>query len=243
MVALGKKPKPMTAAERISADTRARQERDTKTSIIEPIRLTRLLRADVSAVSVEECEEALRLHQKARDAQDDGAVRDDLSALSKSERARFLELLDRMTPAKDREARRAVRAERERRYLQAVMDEEINRGVPPEKRAGLMRGEVLLPPSAVEISVLNVEDLGTLAVIAWAWSSGRIPFTDARWSDDGEAILVSSRRLRFADKTLTIADLEATVTFLDRNGFLTASRDERAGWVIALGPRMREHQG
>ena len=69
------------------------------------------------------------------------------------------------------------------------MNDQVNAGVPPVQRLGLRAGE-LLPPSAVDLGALNVGDIGTLAVLLHAWSSGRVPFADGRWSDDGTALVV-----------------------------------------------------
>jgi hypothetical protein len=98
-----------------------------------------------------------------------------------------------------------------------------------------------------ELGVNHLGDVGLLATIVYAWTSGRVPFRDSRWSDDGSA-LVCRKRLQFLDPELNrqygsdglpkaVADLGRTLDFLTKNQFIAAERDA-SGWVISLGPRL-----
>jgi hypothetical protein len=79
-----------------------------------------------------------------------------------------------------------------------------------------------------------------------AWSSGKVPFNDGRWSDDGEALLVSAKRLVLVDADLNrtyaggdaVVPLADTLEHLSRNGCLDVRRDDPAGRIIALGARL-----
>lgn len=125
-------------------------------------------------------------------------------------------------------------------------------GVPPRLRPGIRPGEIVLPASAFELGVNHLGDVGLVAAIVHAWTSGRVPFRDSHWSDDGTA-LVCPKRLQFLDGELNrqygldglpkaVADLGRTLEFLTKNQFMDAQRDS-SGWVIRLGPRLRDVVG
>ena len=107
--------------------------------------------------------------------------------------------------------------------------------------------EVVLPPAAVELDALRVSYIGLLVVVLHGWSSGRVPFRDARWSDDGMALylpkrlqLVSEEANRTYDHDghpTFLVDVARTLEHLARNDFLEVERDA-SGWTVRLGPRL-----
>lgn len=221
-------------------------QRERKAELVEPIRLGRQ-RVNIDALTMEEAAEMRDLHRKARAATDEGLVRDDLEALAERERKRFRQLLDQCLPEADRETRRLVRERREARALQTFADELANEGVPPARRLGLKAGEVVLPPDVVELDSLHVADVGVLVVVLHGWTSGRVPFREAHWSDDGTTLRLP-KRVRFAGDELNrtygrdglptnVVDIPRTLEHLARNGFLEIERDS-AGWTVRLGPRL-----
>ena len=235
--------KPQTPAEA----RRARQEREEKATLTEPIRVVRQ-RVDLDAITMDEAREMYDLHEKARDRQPDGAAREGLEALSPKEQARFLELLDNALPKAERERQKAIGAERKRRALENFANEIASEGVPPQRRLGLRAGEILLPPDVVDLGTLRVFDVGVLVHVIHGWTSGVVPFRDARWSDDGSALLLPQRiqlvsevanRMYDSDGLRVAAvNLGNVLQHLDANDFLQVERDP-GGWTIRLGPRMR----
>ena len=107
----------------------------------------------------------------------------------------------------------------------------------------------MIPPDVVELDALRVSDMGMLVVVLHAWSSGVVPFREARWSDDGTALylpkrvrLVSDEANRQYDRDslpTSVVDIPKTLEHLARNGFLEVERDPN-GWTVKLGPRLRE---
>jgi hypothetical protein len=238
------KRKPQTPAE----EKQLRSEHEQKVKVVEPIIYTRQ-RVNVDALSPEECAEMAALHSKARDRQPDGSAREGLETLTPKERRRFVDLLDKALPEAHRERQRALRAERERRELERFAAAQVNQGVPPKLRAGVGPGEVLLPPTVFETGgALNLSDIGVISLLAYSWSSGKVPFVGARWSDNGGALL-APKRLQVVDRETnqtsawdglpaTLLNLDETLRHLDANGFISAQRDG-SGWTIRLGPRLR----
>ena len=94
-----------------------------------------------------------------------------------------------------------------------------NEGVPPAKRLGLRSGEVVLDADVFTLGTLHLGDVGVLAGIVHAWSSGVVPFKDARWSDAGTALL-GPKRLELLDRELNRAydgdGLPTSMVNLDR---------------------------
>ena len=85
-------------------------------------------------------------------------------------------------------------------------------------------------------------------VVLHGWSSGRVPFRDARWSDDGTALylpkrvqLMSAAANRTYDRDghpTTLVDVARTLEHLSRTGFLEVERGHE-GRTVRLGPRLR----
>jgi hypothetical protein len=111
----------------------------------------------------------------------------------------------------------------------------------------------VLPAVTFELDgALHVGDAGVLAAVLYAWSSGRVVFKGARWSDVGSALIVP-KALRFEDEHLKrtyagdgmpmgVVSLAATLEHLTKNSLLSAERGS-SGWVIRLGPRLRDVTG
>lgn len=221
-------------------------QRERKAELVEGVRHSRQ-RVNLDALTLDEAAELRELHRKALAPTEDGLVRSDLEALTEKERRRFLQLLDQCLPENEREKRRHIRAEREERALQALADELANEGMPPAKRLCLRSGEVVLPPDVVELDALRVSDIGLLVVVVHAWSSGRVPFRGATWSDDGTALYVPKRLQLVSEEAnrtythearpTTLVDVARTLEHLARNDFLEVERDA-AGWTVRLGPRL-----
>jgi hypothetical protein len=96
---------------------------------------------------------------------------------------------------------------------------------------------------------LHVGDVGVLALVMHAWTSGDAGvFRGGRFSDNGSALYLPKKvepRIREWNQDFTmdgaghrVIDFARTFEHLDRNGFLDAKRDSR-GWTIRLGGRLR----
>jgi hypothetical protein len=241
-----KAPEPPSPAD----ERMERRDHAEKVKLTEGVRRGWWRKVDVSKLTLAEAEELNALFRKARG---DGPYPvADTTLLDPRERRRAAELLDQCLPDAERELARKVAAQRAERELENLAIAALSAGVPPRLRAGIEPGEALLPREAVELRTLNVGDLGTLAVLLYAFSSGVAGvFKGGRFSEDGEALLLP-KRAEFSDRALlvdfnadgtvtTVVNLHATLQHLTRNGFLDAQHDA-SGWTIRLGARLDGHR-
>ena len=237
-----KVPEPSTQAVR-----QDRQEREQKEKLVEGVRRGWWRKIDVSKLTLAEAEELRELFRKARG--DAHYPREGLDLLGVKERDRVHALLDKCLPDADRQRARKVAEQRAERELENLAIAALAAGVPPRLRSGIEPGESVLPREAVEIGTLNVGDLGLLAVLLYAWSSGNAGvFRGGRWAEDGTALLIP-RKPEFANRDLLvdyeadgrvrhIINVASTLEHVRRNGFLVLSREPRGGLAISLGERL-----
>lgn len=234
-------PEPPHVAER-----RERRETEAKQKLVEPVRYGWAVKLDVSKLTADECEELRGLYREARSDGPDP----NLGLLDAKQRGRVRELLAKGLPDADRERLAKVERQREEAELQRLAAAAVAEGVPPGLRPGIAPGETLLPAEAFALGTLHVGDLGLLALVLYAWSSGDAGvFRGGRFSDDGSALHVPKKiepRVREWNLDYSmdgagrrVIDFAWTLDHLTRNGFLDAVRDSR-GWTIRLGPRLAE---
>jgi hypothetical protein len=223
------------------------RERRVKLDITDPVRRS-WKPVDVSKLSLDECQELRDLHRRASRVENFPYPVQGLGALSEPERKRTLELLEKGMPDAERERLRRVEGRREQRELERFAAAILSEGVPPRLRPGLHPGEALLPRAAFEIGTLHVGDLGVLALVLHAFSSGNAGvFRGGRFAEDGDA-LVLPRKVDLAVRewnvdyrqdgmASSVVDLVRTLEHLSRNDLIDLERDA-GSWVVRLGPRM-----
>jgi hypothetical protein len=211
------------------------------------VRLGWAVRLDVSKLTQDECEELQALYREARGG---GPIHSEgLGLLDAKQRGRVRDLLSKGLPDAERERLAKVEAQRQEAELQRFAAAAVAEGVPPALRPGLLPGEALLPAEAFAGGALHVGDLGLLALVLHAWTSGDAGvFRGGRFSDDGSALYLPKKlELQVREWNLDysmdgvghrVIDLARTLDHLDRNGFLEARRDT-TGWTIRLGGRLR----
>jgi hypothetical protein len=233
-------PEPPHVAER-----RERRETETKQALVEPVRYGWVVKLDVSKLTADECEELRALYRESGSVGPDAT----LGLLDERQRKRVRELLDRGLPDAVRERLAKVEARRAEAELQRLATAAVAEGVPPRLRPGVAPGETLLPAEAFALGMLHVGDLGLLALVLHAWTSGDASvFRGGRFSDDGSALVLPKKvepRVREWNQDYSmdgagrrVIDFAGTFDHLTRNGFLDAKRDTR-GWTIRLGGRLR----
>lgn len=223
------------------------RERRVKLDLVDPVRRS-WRPVDVSKLSRAECEELRDLHRQARQVEGFPHPVEGLGNLSERERKRALELLEKGMSDAERERLRRVDERRQQRELERFAAAILSEGVPPHLRPGLQPGEALLPRDAFEIGTLHCGDLGLLALVLHAFSSGNAGvFRGGRFADDGDA-LVLPRKLELAVRewnvdyrqdgmASSVVDVARTLEHLDRNDLIDLERDA-GSWVVRLGPRM-----